>query len=82
MNGMCKWKAQVTKVGCNCGKGKKKYVRDPGDVMGGYKYLKPHRIAARLEVFKRKNCKGCEKRYKCDYSMYTACKGNVKPIIK
>ena len=69
-------------VGCNCGKNKRKRVKDPGDVMGGYKYLKPNQIVARLEMFKRNNCKSCEKRYKCDYSMYMSCKGDVKPTIK
>ena len=42
--------------------------------MGGYKYLEPHQIRARLEVFKRKYCAGCEKRYDCDFKMYTECK--------
>jgi len=69
-------------MGCNCGKSKKKSVKDPMDVKGGYKYLKPHQIVARLEVFKRRNCKDCEKRYKCDYNMYLSCKGNVKPKLK
>ena len=56
---------------------------DPYDVMGGYKYLKPHQVVARLEVFKRKNCKGCEDRYKCNYEKFLSCKGgNQKPTIK
>jgi len=71
-------------MGCNCGKARKpKYVRDPQDVMGGYKYLKPHQLKARLEVFKRNNCKGCDKRYQCDYDMYLKCKGRGQsPTIK
>ncbi len=56
-----------------CGKrNRRSHVRDP---MGGYKYLKPHQIKARLEVFKKNNCKDCDKRYKCDYEMYLSCKG-------
>ena len=62
-------------MGCNCGRVTKKYVKDPGDVLGGYKYLKPHQITARLEVFKKNNCKECADRYKCDYSKYLGCKG-------
>jgi len=62
-------------MGCNCGKNKRKYVRDPGDVLGNYKYLKPHQVTARLEVFKKNNCKECTDRYKCDYSLYLTCKG-------
>jgi len=70
-------------MGCNCGKNKRKKMVDPYDVMGGYKYLKPHQVVARLEVFKRKNCKGCEDRYKCDYEKFLSCKGgNQKPTIK
>ena len=47
----------------------------PGDVLGGYKYLKPHQIKARLEIFKKNECKDCRKRYKCDYDKYLGCKG-------
>lgn len=70
-------------MGCNCGKmrNKKKYVRDPQDVMGGYKYLKPHQIKARLDVFKKKHCTDCDKRYQCDYNMYLKCKGRLSPVI-
>ena len=68
-------------MGCNCGGGQKKHVRDPGDVMGGYKYLKPHQITARLEIFKKNNCKDCEKRYQCNYSLYLTCKGNSTPKL-
>jgi hypothetical protein len=62
---------------CNCGRNRKKLVKDPGDVMGGYKYLKPQQVKARLEVFKRNNCKDCDKRYQCDYNMYLGCKGTA-----
>ena len=62
-------------MGCGCGKNKGKLVRDPQDMMGGYKYLKPHQVKARLEIFKRNNCKDCKDRYKCDYSSYVQCKG-------
>ncbi len=66
-------------MGCGCGKNKRKLVRDPGDILGGYKYLKPNQIKARLEVFKKNYCKDCEKRYKCDYTVYLSCKGKIKP---
>ncbi|KKN42061.1 hypothetical protein LCGC14_0717040 [marine sediment metagenome] len=62
-------------MGCGCGKTKRRLVRDPGDVLGGYKYLKPHQVKARLEIFKRNNCKDCGDRYKCDYAKYVECKG-------
>ena len=62
-------------MGCGCGKNKGKLVRDPQDVLGGYKYLKPHQVKARLEVFKRRHCQECSDRYKCDYSNYVQCKG-------
>jgi len=69
-------------MGCNCGKTKRAYVRDPLDVMAGYKYLKPHQVKARLEVFKKKNCKECELRYKCDYNRYLNCSKRPKPKLK
>jgi hypothetical protein len=53
----------------------KKRKRNNKDVMGGYKYLRAHQIAARLEVFKRTNCQRCPKLKECDYSMYLLCKG-------
>ncbi len=64
-------------MGCGCGKNKRINVRDPGDVLGGYKYLKPHQVKARLEIFKRNNCKDCADRYKCDYAKYVECKGKT-----
>jgi hypothetical protein len=64
-------------MGCNCGRTKAVNARDPLDVMGGYKYLKPHQIKARLEVFKRTNCPNCGQRYTCDYTIYLNCKGKA-----
>jgi tRNA 2-selenouridine synthase SelU len=48
------------------------------EVMGGYKYLNDRQIKARLEVYKKKYCKGCDTRYECDYQMYVECKKNQK----
>lgn len=60
------------------GCGKRKAARaaraKTNPVMGGYRYLTDVQIKARLEVYKRNNCKSCEKRYECDYSMYVKCK--------
>lgn len=44
------------------------------DVMGGYKYLTDRQIKARLEIYKKKNCKECDNRYDCDYELYVKCK--------
>ena len=46
------------------------------DLMGGYANLTNNQIKARLEAYKRKYCKACEKRYECDYVNYLACKKN------
>ena len=46
------------------------------EVMGGYGYLTDRQIRARLEVYKKKYCKDCDKRYECDYKMYLNCKKN------
>jgi len=57
---------------------KKKVVRgvNKDDVMGGYGYLTDRQIRARLEVYKKRYCKDCGKRYECDYKMYVECKKN------
>ena len=44
------------------------------DLMGGYSNLTDLQIKARLEVYKRRYCKTCNKRYECDYPMYVECK--------
>ena len=64
------------------GCGRKRAVRhakpdSPEYLMGGYKYLTDRQIRARLEVYKKNNCKSCDKRYECDYGMFVKCK-NVK----
>jgi len=45
----------------------------PYDVMGGYKYLQPHQVRARLEAYKRIHCTNCEKKFECDFEMYEQC---------
>ena len=62
------------------GCGKRKMV-DPDTVnknklFGGYGHLTDRQIRARLEVYKKKYCKDCDKRYECDYKMYLNCKKN------
>jgi len=46
------------------------------DLMGGYKYLTDRQIKARLEIYKKRYCSGCDKRYECTYEMYVKCKKN------
>jgi hypothetical protein len=46
----------------------------PESLMGGYKYQTARQLRARLEVYKKNNCKSCEDRYKCDYGMFVSCK--------
>ena len=64
------------------GCGKKRAVAreaiEKDEVMGGYKYLNDRQIKARLEVYKRKYCTGCPRRYECDYAVYSECKKNQK----
>jgi len=47
------------------------------DLAGGMdiRSLNDRQIRARLEVFKRKFCNGCNIRYECDYTSYLNCKG-------
>jgi hypothetical protein len=68
-------------MGCNCGRGARraparvnKIVNKDKGVMGQYKYLTKKQINARLEIYKRRFCKDCENRYKCDFNMYNECK--------
>jgi hypothetical protein len=68
-------------MACGCGKNKRRLVKDPRDVMGGYKYLKPNQIKARLEVFKKNNCKDCNDRYECNYERFLTCKGSKPKIV-
>jgi len=48
------------------------------NIMGGYANLNDRQIKARLEVYKRKYCKECIKRYDCDYKNYLECRKNAK----
>jgi hypothetical protein len=62
-----------------CGRKRKvKYgpLDSPETLKGGYKYLTDKQLKARLEVYKRNNCKDCGKRYECDWGMFTKCKKN------
>lgn len=43
-------------------------------IKGGYKYLTDRQLRARLEVYKKNNCPDCEKRYECDWGMFSNCK--------
>lgn len=66
-----------------CNKRRKQKAKDKAnakptkhkELFGDYKYLSHKQIVARLEAYKRKNCKSCDKRYTCDYAMYLGCKG-------
>lgn len=58
----------------SCGKRRKKIIPDDYDVMGGYKHLPDRQLKARLEVYKKRFCSDCVKRYPCDYTNYVACK--------
>jgi hypothetical protein len=49
-------------------------IKSAEDLKGGYKYLTDRQLRARLEVYKRNNCKECPERYKCDYPMFVDCK--------
>lgn len=44
------------------------------DLFGGYSSLNDKQIKARLELYKKRYCKACDKRYTCNYEMYLDCK--------
>jgi hypothetical protein len=43
-------------------------------LMGGYQYLTDRQLRARLEMYKKNNCKDCEDRAQCDYGKFVNCK--------
>jgi hypothetical protein len=53
--------------------GRNNPITKDGDLMGGYKYLNDRQIKIRLEVYKKRFCRDCNDRYKCDYNMYLKC---------
>lgn len=60
--------------GCSKRRAARDARKSKNPVMGGYKYLTDVQIRARLEAYKKKNCKDCKKRYECDYPLYVKCK--------
>jgi hypothetical protein len=49
-------------------------AKEEHDLMGGYANLTDRQIKARLEIYKRRYCTNCTKRYECDYTSYTECR--------
>lgn len=49
-------------------------TKEDNSLMAGYANLTDRQIKARLEVYKRRYCKDCQKRYDCDYKSYLACR--------
>lgn len=60
-------------MGCS-GCKKKNAARRSGNIMEQYKYLNDRQLKARLEIYKKKYCKNCQKKDKCNYEMYANCK--------
>lgn len=52
--------------------------KEDADIMGGYANLTDRQIKARLEVYKRRYCKECAKRYDCNYETYVNCRKQKK----
>jgi len=59
-------------MGCNCGRRKKSPIGNK-NIVDQYKYLRPHQIRSRLEIFKKNFCADCVDRYKCNYTIYITC---------
>jgi hypothetical protein len=47
---------------------------DDQNLMGGYANLTDQQIKTRLEVYKRRYCAACDKRYACDFGNYLTCR--------
>ena len=52
--------------------------REDTDLTGGYANLTDRQIKARLEVYKRRYCSDCTKRYECDYKNYLECRKSTQ----
>lgn len=62
-----------------CGKrGRTAPVEKQRDITEGHAYLTDRQIKARLEVYKRRFCTACVKRYDCSYEIYVNCKERLK----
>jgi len=61
-------------MGCSKCVKRRNLTEEEYDVMGGYAYLPDRQIRARLNIFKKRFCKKCDKRYICNYVMYKKCK--------
>lgn len=44
-------------------------------VFGNYKYLTDRQIKARLDIYKKRNCKACDRQGECDIGSFFKCKG-------
>jgi len=53
---------------------KRTAARRSGNIMDQHRYLNNRQLMARLEVYKNKYCKNCEKKEKCTYETYVSCK--------
>lgn len=60
------------------GCGKRRAARKSNNIMEQHKYLNDRQLKARLEIYKKQNCKNCDKKGKCDYEMYIACQKDKK----
>ena len=67
-------------AGCSsCGKNRAtKAARSKVDIMSQYKYLNDQQLKARLAVYKKRYCQGCDKKEQCGYEMYVKCKKNTQ----
>lgn len=66
----------MTCGGCTKRRIAREQSKERYEVMGNYAELPDRQIRARLEVYKKRYCKLCEERYKCDFVMYSNCKKN------
>lgn len=62
-------------MGCSgCGKRRaRKAGQSKINIMTEYKYLNDRQLKVRLEVYKKKYCKGCKDKEKCNYERYVSC---------
>lgn len=51
--------------------------KEDENIMGEYAILTSRQLNSRLEVYKRRYCRNCSKRYSCNYEVYVSCRKKI-----
>ena len=54
--------------------------KEDENIMSEHANLTTRQLNSRLEVYRRRYCGSCSKRYSCDYEIYVSCRKKVKGV--